>query len=71
MAYRAQTHLLGTENNGNLADNIERELQRILDRGVSNGWKLHSVSHTLVSQVNIFENDSHRALFNLVWETTN
>ena len=71
MAYRAQTHLLGTGENGSLTDNIERELQQILDRGVSNGWKLHSISHSLVSQVNFFENDSHRALFNLVWETKN
>ena len=31
MAYRTQTHLLGTEENGTLADKIDKELQKILD----------------------------------------
>ena len=69
MAYRTQTHLLGTEENGTLADKVDKELQKILDDGANYGWKLHSISHSLVSQANIFEDDTHRALFNLVWQT--
>ena len=69
MAYRTQTHLLGTEENGTLADNVDRELQKILDDGANYGWKLLTISHSLVSRANIFENDTYRALFNLVWET--
>ena len=30
MAYRTQTHLLGTEENGTLADKVDKELQKIL-----------------------------------------
>ena len=50
MAYRTQTHLLGTEENGTLADKVDKELQKILDDGSNYGWKLHSISHSLVSQ---------------------
>ena len=69
MAYRTRTHLLGVGENGTLAEKVDRELQKILDDGANYGWKLHTISHSLVSQANIFEDDTHRALFNLVWET--
>ena len=71
MAYRTQTHLLGRADGGNLSENITVELQKILDEGANYGWKLHTISHSLMSQANIFENDTHHALFNLVWETPN
>lgn len=69
MAYRTQTHLFGAGENGALANSVDKELQQILDEGVNYGWKLHSISHSLVSEANIFEDDTHRALFNVVWET--
>ena len=68
MAYRTQTYLLRTGEKETLASNIDGKLQKILDEGANRGWKLHSVSHSLVSQANIFEDDTHCALFNLVWE---
>ncbi len=70
MTYRTQTHLLRRGENGTLANNVDKELQKILDEGANYGWKLHSISHSLVSQANIFEDDTHCALFNLVWETS-
>ena len=69
MAYRTQTHLLGIGENGTLAEKADRELQKILDDGTNYGWELHSISHSLVSQAHISEDDTHRALFDLVWET--
>lgn len=61
---------MGTGENGALANNVDRELQHVLDEGAKFGWKLHTISHSLVSQANIFDDDTHRALFNLVWETS-
>ena len=69
MPYRTQTRLLGIGENATLSEKVDRELQKILDDGENYGWKLHTISHSLVSQANIFEDDTHRALFNLIWET--
>ena len=71
MASRTQTDLLEKGDGRTLSENIAVELQKVLGEGANYGWKLHTISHSLVSQENISESDTHHALFNLVWDTPN